>query len=218
MATIDVKWFKAKQKEADITTEDIGRRLGKDRSFVSRIYTRRQKMKLDEARVFAEMLGVPMREVMLKAGIVTEEEVPTADSHASGSDVLRISESEIEALQSALSPADSSDDPGNQTSAWKVETDGLVLEGLYRGDRLFVREASRNDVMAGDIVLARVATFASKSTQILLRRYAPPYITASSSNREAQAVHFVDGEKVAILGRVVGVWRDLESGRVTHRG
>ena len=57
---MDDKWFKRQQKRAGVTAEDIAEELGRDRSVVSRIYVGRQRMTLDQARVFAKVLEIPL--------------------------------------------------------------------------------------------------------------------------------------------------------------
>ncbi|MGR3522698.1 MAG: helix-turn-helix domain-containing protein [Paracoccus sp. (in: a-proteobacteria)] len=72
---IDDKWFKQQQRRVGVTTEDIAARAGRARSAVSNIYTGRQRMNLDWAKVFAEVLQVPLDEVLQRAGAM---DAPTA--------------------------------------------------------------------------------------------------------------------------------------------
>lgn len=65
---MDAQWFKKRMRELRVTQEDIARQLGRDRSIVSRILTGTQPMGLKEARVFSQMLDVPLGEVLRRAG------------------------------------------------------------------------------------------------------------------------------------------------------
>ena len=57
---MDDKWFKQQQKRVGATAEDIAQKMGRTRANVSNIYTGRQKMSLEWARAFAEVLQVPI--------------------------------------------------------------------------------------------------------------------------------------------------------------
>lgn len=66
---MDDKWFKQQQKRVGVTAEDIARVMGRSRANVSHILTGRQRMSLEWAKAFAEVLQVPMATVLEKAGV-----------------------------------------------------------------------------------------------------------------------------------------------------
>lgn len=68
---MDVIWFKAQQKRAGLTSFDLGEAIGRDRSVISRLINGQQKMTLDQARILAEKLGVPLSTMVEKAGDLT---------------------------------------------------------------------------------------------------------------------------------------------------
>jgi len=70
---MDENWFKQQQKRVGVTAKDIAKRMGRDRSTVSHIYTGRIRMSLDWARVFAEVLDMPLPTILEEAGITDAE-------------------------------------------------------------------------------------------------------------------------------------------------
>ena len=57
---MDDKWFKRQQKIAGVTAADIADRMGRARSNVSHILNGHQRMSLEWAKAFAEVLNVPL--------------------------------------------------------------------------------------------------------------------------------------------------------------
>lgn len=202
---IDDKWFKAAQRRAGVTADDIAKRLGKDRSLVSRIYVGRQAMKLEEAKIFAEVLGEPLNEVLRRAGIADEPTAQVLSPGYSDSDAVIWAPKQgegrdIEAIASALGKR-----PG--VDVWRVRTSAMALQGLLPGDFLLVDTNSAERARTGDIVVAQVHDNAQGKAVTILRRFEPPVLVAASTDAEDQRIRIVDGINVVIRGKVTASWR-----------
>lgn len=202
---IDDKWFKAAQRRVGVTAEDMAQRLGKDRSLISRIYVGRQAMKLEEAKVIAEVLQQPLDEVLRRAGIA---DAPTAQALAPG-----FSDSDaaawvpkpgagqgIQAIADAFGAR-----PG--VDVWRVRTASMALQGLLPDDYMLVDTHAAERVRQGDTVIAQIYNNANGKTQTILRRFEPPVLVAASPDFGDRRVHVVDGVNVVIRGKIVASWR-----------
>lgn len=203
---MDANWFKKKQKEAGVTTADIAKIAGRDRSIVSHIYSGRQKMSLEWAEAFAEALNVPVREVLQNS----------MDSHRVGTNTVTIGFSEGDAAPWSGKP----NSPqgwqdivkglgGDKAGAdvWIVSSDALVLAGYLPGDLILVDTHQSELCRPGDAVIAQVYNGQTGSATTLLRKFQPPVLVAANTNPEDQKVHIVDGENVVIRGKVIASWR-----------
>lgn len=202
---IDDKWFRAAQRRAGVTAEDVANRLGKDRSLVSRIYVGRQAMKLDEAKIFAEILNEPLDEVLRRAGVA---DAPTAQALTPG-----FSESDaaawvpkpnegrnIEAIALAFGKR-----PG--VDVWQVRGRSMELQGLMPGDFMLVDTHAAERAKAGDTVVAQVYDNARGKAVTVLRRLEPPVLVAASLEPEERRIHIVDDVNVVVRGKVISSWR-----------
>lgn len=66
---IDKRWFQHRFQDRDLTQRDVAATLQLDPSAVSLMLKGDRKMQIDEAARLAELLGVPVDEVMSRAGI-----------------------------------------------------------------------------------------------------------------------------------------------------
>lgn len=203
---MDVTWFKQKQKQAGATTADIAEAMGRDRSIVSHIYSGRQRMSLDWAKAFADVLKVPLDEVLTHADVLDGETVQQITLSPSGSDVDPFtdpgttdhkSNERINALGGGR--------PG--TAIWTVKTTALALGGYLPNDHIIVDTLKAEHCKAGDVVLARVYDRQSGLAITLLRRFEPPALVAATNDPTKQRIHIVDGNNVAIIGKVIASWR-----------
>jgi|GEM_PF-2033762 len=85
---------------------------------------------------------------------------------------------------------------------WAVETSAMNMDGVLPGD-LIITDLGLS-VKDGDMVLAQQTDHKATKTQTLLRRYAPPFLLARSTEPGFDKPVIVDGEKVIILAVVVG--------------
>lgn len=76
---MDVQWFKKRMKEVRVTQVKLGEAFGRDRSKVSRIFGG-QKMTVEDAKIFAKELDVPLGVVLQRAGIADGDGLPLIDT------------------------------------------------------------------------------------------------------------------------------------------
>lgn len=203
---MDDKWFKHRQKIAGVTAEDIAAKMGRDRSVVSRIYVGRQPMTPDQAKVFAEVLEVPLNEVMERAGILTREEAQiVTPGFSEGDATLFIPKDQSQASMDARAAAFGGDKPG--IDVWKVTTRAMQLSGYMPGDFILVDTHQSEMCKTGDIVIAQQYNFQAGTAITLLRRLEPPVLVAASPDPEDERVKIVDGDNVSIRGKVIASWR-----------
>lgn len=204
---MDDRWFKAQQRRAGVTTADIARRLGRDRTLVSRLYVGRQKMTLDQARVFSEMLGVDLPTVLEKAGVAGPTVARTLTPGFSDSDVAPWQGQDNHAPGAVrdVARALGADRPG--ADIWRARTDAMALGGVLPGDFLLVDSHAAERCRAGDMVVAQIYNNAKAQAVTVLRRFEPPVLVAASCDPDDARVHVIDGVNCLVRGRVLAVWR-----------
>jgi transcriptional regulator with XRE-family HTH domain len=190
---MDDKWFKTKQKAAGVTAEDIAQKMGRDRSIVSRIYNGHQKMSLEWAKAFAEVLKVPLDQVLKHAGALEVQEAKKLEpSQSNGDAALWEGSAHEQVAMHGIVTGLGGGTPG--IDVWRVRTGSMVMNGYSIGDKLLVDTNKSETCKTGDIVLA-------------LRRFEPPVLVSGSTTPSEQRVHVVDGKNVVIKGKVIASWR-----------
>lgn len=202
---MDDKWFKKQQKRVGVTAEDIAEELGRDRSVVSRIYVGRQRMSLDQARVFSKVLDTPLDVILEKAGIADPEIGRQVSPGFADNDAVQFLPKDYSENMRSAAHAFGADRPG--VDVWQVKKDSLVLNGYLPGDFIVVDTHAANRCGAGDIVIAQQYNGKTGQANTILRRYEPPVLIAANSNPKDQRVLFHDGTNVLITGRVFASWR-----------
>ncbi len=202
---MDTQWFKQAQKRAGLTSFDLGAAIGRDRSAISKIINGYQRMTLDQARVLAEKLAVPLPVMVEKAGLA---DAPVAQQLAPGfaeSDVVPFvaGAALAEAAQVRTLAAAFGERPG--VDVWRVKGQAMALAGYLDRDFILVDTHAAERVRAGDVVIAQIYSPAGATT--VLRRFEPPVLLAASTNPAEGRVHVVDGVNVVIRGKVVASWR-----------
>ena len=199
---IDTAWFKTQQKRAGVTTTDLGEALGRDRTAISKMINGTQRISLDQAKIFATVLGVPLTDMVERLGLATPE---TAQHLAPGF-------AEADALPFQHRP----EDPGAQIAralgasrpgidVWQVKSAAMALDGTLPGDFILVDTHAAERCKAGDLVISQVYSRTNATT--VLRRYEPPVLVAASANPDDRRVLVVDGANVVIRGKVIASWR-----------
>jgi SOS-response transcriptional repressor LexA len=202
---MDDKWFKQRQKIVGVTADQIADAIKRDRSVVSRVYTGRQKMTLDLAEAFAQILKVPLATVLEKAGVTSAAVIASTDPTFAKGDAAPYTPENLEAAQvNAVAMALSGS--SNNTHIYKVYTQAMALAGMLLGDLILVDKEQSERVKRGDIVLARCYIKGGQSCT-LLRRLEPPVLVAASVHAEDQRVYVIDNDNVAIMGKVIALWR-----------
>lgn len=200
---MDDRWFKAQQKKVGVTADVIAARIGRDRSVVSKILSGKQRMTLEWAKAFAEVLEVPLATVLEHAGL---GDAPTVQKLTPG-----FAESDAAAWVPGFGEANTvkpmavalGERPG--VDIWRVKTRAMALAGLLEGDFMLVDTHQAERVRAGDVVVAQVYNRNGATT--VLRRFEPPVLVAASIYPEDGRVFVVDGQNVVIMGKVVASWR-----------
>jgi transcriptional regulator with XRE-family HTH domain len=205
---MDDKWFKAQKKRAGVTNADIARRLGRDHTVVSKIVAGSQKMTFEWANAFAQVLGVPLAEVLSQAGQIDSTAAQQLRPGFAESDAVAWvpgpalrEASEVQAIASALG----ADRPG--VDVWIVKSRSMAIGGYLEGDYLVVDTHQSERVKAGDVVIAQIYNNNSGTASTVLRRFQPPVLVAASVDPDDQRVHVVDGVNVVIRGKVTASWR-----------
>ena len=203
---MDDKWFKHQQKIAGVTADEIANEMGRDRSIVSRIYTGRQKMTVEWAKAFAKVLNVPIDEVLKRAGVLDPPEARSIQPGFSDGDATPWvgkggDAQKIEAIAAAFGGVK----PG--IDVWQVNSTAMSINGLLVGDFMLIDGHQSETCRAGDIVVAQHYDWQSGGAVSLIRRYEPPVLVAASTSAEDQRVLVVDGNNVAIKGKMIASWR-----------
>lgn len=203
---MDDKWFKQQQKKVGVTAKDIADEMGRSRTIISHIYTGRQRMSLEWAKVFAKVLDAPLDEVLRRAGSLTDKDTKELVPGFSEGDVTPF-EIKDDRDQPAQEIARSLGGGRPGVDVWSVKSDALVLAGYLPGDALLVDTHQADRVRAGDTVIAQVYDAKNGTASTVLRKYQPPALISASASNIDQSVKIVDGVNVLIRGKVIASWR-----------
>ena len=200
---MDDKWFKAQQKRVGVTAEDIAAKMGRARSNVSHILNGHQRMSLEWAKAFADVLQVPLATVLEKAGVTdapTAREVTPGFAESDAAPWIPGPEAsgarDITTVAQVLGAR-----PG--VDVWRVKGQAMAQHGLLVGDYMLIDTHQAERVKPGDTVVAQIYNRTGATT--VLRTYAPPVLIAADP--ADMHVHVVDGVNVVIRGKVVASWR-----------
>lgn len=199
---IDTAWFKAQQKRAGVTTWDLGEAIGRDRTAVSKMINGTQRVTLDQARAFADRMGVPLPEMVERLGLASGDTALQLDPGLSDGDAIPFRH-RADDPGTAIARALGADRPG--IDVWRVNSAAMIQDGTLPGDHILVDTHAAERCAAGDLVLAQVYSRTSATT--VLRRYEPPVLVAASHDPADRRVHVVDGINVVIRGRIIATWR-----------
>lgn len=203
---MDDKWFKAKQKKAGVTAEDIAKKMGRARSNVSHIYSGQQRMSLDWAKAFAEVLDEPLDEILKRAGAINEVEAQTLTiGFAEGDAAPWVHKGPEDRKARSTAETLGGERPG--IDVWVAKSDVLLMDGYRSGDFLLVDTHQADRVAPGDAVIAQVYDGPTGTATTILRRFEPPVLVASSPQRKDNKIHVVDGSNVVVRGKVIASWR-----------
>lgn len=202
---MDDKWFKQQQKRVGVTAEDIAKRMGRTRANVSHILTGRQRMTLEWAEAFADVLQVPIATVLEKAGVSPKATAQQIIPGFAESDAAAFTPAPAQADQmKVIATAFGATRPG--IDVWRVKSNAMALAGLLDEDFILVDTHQSERARAGDVVIAQL--YQRNGTAItVLRRLEPPVLVAASADPKDGRVYVVDGENVVIRGKVIASWR-----------
>lgn len=203
---MDDKWFKAQQKKAGVTAEDIAKRMGRNRSAVSHIYTGHRRMSLEWAQAFSDVLKVPLDEVLKHAGVLDEQKAQRLTPGFSESDAVPfVGKSGHEAKTRERAALFGGGKPG--VDVWTVMSKTLMFEGYIPGDFILLDTHQSERCKPGDVVIAQKYDWQGGGASALLRRFEPPVLVAAGPDRADRQVHVVDGTNVVIMGKIIASWR-----------
>jgi len=203
---MDDKWFKQQQKKVGVTADEIADRMGRSRSIVSHIYTGRQKMSVEWAKAFADVLQVPLDEVLRRAGVLDEPQARTIrPGFSDGDAAIWIGKKTEAGKVDTVAAAFGGDAPG--IDVWQMNSGAMALDGLLPGDFLLIDSHQSELCRAGDVVVAQNYDWQTGSATSLIRRFEPPVLVAASSDPDSKRVLVVDGNNVVIKGKVIASWR-----------
>jgi transcriptional regulator with XRE-family HTH domain len=204
---MDERWFKQQQKKVGVTADAIADKMGRSRTNVSHILNGRQRMTLDWAKAFAEVLQVPLATVLEKAGYAdpaTAQQITPGFAESDAAPFTVGPSGGTGHTVQTIAEALGGGRPG--VDVWRVKTGALALAGYLPGDFLLVDQHAAERVRAGDVVVAQVYQRNGTATTVL-RRFEPPVLVAASCLPEEGRVHVVDGVNVVIRGKITASWR-----------
>lgn len=206
LPTMDVEWFKRQQRQKGLTIVDLGDAIGRDRSIVSRFYTGRQKMSFEQAERIAEVLEVPLAEVLTRAGIAErriaqELEPGFRDSDAAVWVPKATSGGDRDAKMAEVLGLR----PG--VDIWEVRGKSLMLLGFFPGDKILVDSHLAPKAKTGDVVVAQVYDRHMGTAKTLLRQLQQPVLISHSTEPSDWKPYVVDQDNVNISGVIIASWR-----------
>lgn len=206
---MDDKWFKRRQKEVGVTAEHIAAKLGRTRSNVSHILNGHQRMSLEWAQAFSEVLQVPLATVLEKAGVTTKEVAEQVSPGTTDGDVSLFKPSSGHQGAQMTSLLEAMNLSRDGITVWRVRTAAMALAGFLVNDWVALDTHQSERTKAGDIVIAQAFSAEKGIKTTLLRRFEPPVMVASSVDPSDYRAHVVDNSNVVIWGKVVASWRSL---------
>lgn len=200
---MDEKWFKDRKRRAGVTNAELGARLGRDHTVISKIVSGSQRMTMDWARVFAEALQVPLAEVLEKTGMTNPQVAQQSTQGFSEGDAAPFVGSSPDAHRARSIAEVFGARPG--VDIWRISTASMALAGYLPGDFALVDTHQAERVKAGDVVIAQV--YSPRGAKTVLRRWMPPVLVAQAPPTEDEPVYVVDNINVAIRGKIIASWR-----------
>lgn len=192
---IDRDWFQAAHRRAGVSQRAAAARMGRQPGFLSRLYNGQQAMRLPEARELADILKVPLADVLRAAGL--DASSPPADAPPTGA----LGEANVEYLPNREVAAPKAQGP--RQTVWRVRSGDMRAAGFLPGDVIVVDDALQP--RRGDAVLAQLYDLSLGSAETVLRLYLPPYLVRPGL--EAETPLAVDGERVLVRGVVSSLVR-----------
>ena len=193
-------------RSRNVRTEDIARRMGRDRTAVSKILNGKQQMTIAWAEAFADCLDLPIDTILKRAGSIqdsgtveprhSDEQGDVSRWVGGGDDLDHIAEiaKSIGRNKSGL-------------DIYTVRTLSMAVGGFKPGDYLLVDRNHKENMRSGEVVIARLNDWRSNSARTVLSRIDPPVLIAESADPADDGTFFVDENNVQIEGKVIASWR-----------
>ncbi len=203
---MDAQWFKARMRARGVSNGDIARHRGRAASNVSHIFAGNQRMSLEWAQAFADLLGEPINEILERAGALPEPRARQLSPGFGEGDAAPFTGQPGEtARTNKTAQVFGGNKPG--IDVWTVQGNALALNGLLPGDQILVDTHRAERASAGDVVIAQHYDAQTGSATTLLRRYEPPVLIAASLDEGERRALVPDGRNIVIRGVVIAAWR-----------
>lgn len=189
------EWLEAIRARHNVTPRDIATRARVNLSTIYRMLSADSPHvpQLDSILKIAQAFGVAMPD----AGLPGETRDIAPQGFGEG-DAAPYS-GEAPAVFGAL---------GANRSVWRVGSRALELQGVLPDDLLLLDQAA--PARAGDCVVAQIYDFDAATARTRIRAYDGLYLTTATMDRALQERPLpVDGERVVVMGRIVGLFRNL---------
>lgn len=192
MPAIDDAWFKRRHHDVGVSQRAACRRMGRSPTFLSRVYSGDQALKIDEARQLAKILDAPLNEVLQRAGLTMPFEV--VDAPSSGGLCEASVEPRSYSAQDALKTVQAQ---GPDQTVWRVRGNEMRLAGYLDGDEIVV--CTRSRPRRDDAVIAQIYS-RDGTAETVFRLAQPPYLVRPGVDPSPL---LVDDRSVLIRGTVI---------------
>ena len=200
---IDGKWFREMHRKTGITQAEAAAVLGKAPTFLTRIYSGEQEMRIGEARSLSNLMQIPLSQVLIKAGLGKEADLDEVSESARGFSEAA-ADFEVRQIENVL--PESLVEPSNTVQTWRVGTSTLQGLGVMPGDSLKVDPNEKP--RTGDIVVAQIYDWRSGSAETVIRGYSHPFLVKTGATVSDIKPETVDNERIVIKGVVTLIWRE----------
>lgn len=187
-------------------------------TFLTRIYSGSQELKISEAEELAEILKSSRDEVLARAGLSIPEIAPPPMSPAPFAARQGRTHDHAQGFASDAAPwvpkpDDATAEPIRNMARslgagvagrdiWRVNSRVMILDGFAEGDFILVDQHA--SPKPGDAVIAQVYDWDRGTATTILRRYDPSVLTAASANPSEWKP--LSTESVKIMGVVTAGW------------
>ena len=162
-------------------------------------------MSLEWAKAFAEVLQVPIADVLKHAGVADEDTARQFTPGFAEGDAAPWTPKRDDDPGKVIARALGASRPG--VDIWQVRGCALALQGYLPGDMILVDSHQSELCRAGDVVIAQIYNWNAGDAKTVLRRFEPPVLVAACTEPDEMRVHVVDGNNVVIKGKVIASWR-----------
>lgn len=184
-----------------VAQTDLAKLLGRDKSVITNLLQGKRQLKAQEAVIIAEFLNVPVTEVLGEdappEGMDEPAWIPFQQPPANA---LQKAQNVVKKDQTFY--LQESGTFSDKAYAIEVKDDSLNLSGFMPGD-IIISELDK-PYKKGDVVV--VQHYTEDMAESILRNYAPPYLTAHSSNSKYTSIP-VDDTSVRIVSPVIRLIR-----------
>ena len=202
---MDSEWFKNRHREMGKTQAEAAAMMGRAPTFLTRIYSGQQELRMAEAQMLAKILRTTPGEILRRAGTIMEAEAGSVDEGTGGfrEPIPAYEVKPVETDMPSLEPA------RNSQTVWRIGTNALALLGYREGD--FILVDLNEEPRAGDIVVAQLYDWKSGTAHTVIRAFQPPYLLRPGLDAADLRPEVVDNDRVGIKGVVVASWRKREA-------